>query len=131
MKIRNGVLALLGAGALLGCSASAEEGACRSSLDKCLRQHFEQLDKNLADLMPLVLAAIYRHATDETREAAKFAQAQQNWIAFRDSTCKSEAAILYHVSARTTEGITADCLLRMTRQRLDELRNRWPADRLN
>jgi len=116
------------AAAVLGHPANAQDRACRG-LDDCERLHFEQAERQLSELVPRILAQIDRHTADETRAvaASEFAEAQRHWSLFRDSTCKGRAAELYHRSARMTEGLIANCLERMTKERLAALKQDYPA----
>jgi len=121
-------LCAFAAGAALGHPANAQERPCKG-LDDCERLSFERAEKQLAELVPRILAQIDRHTAQETRAAAgsEFAEAQRHWSAYRDSTCKGRAAELYHRSARLTEGLIAGCLERMTKQRLEALKSDYPA----
>jgi uncharacterized protein YecT (DUF1311 family) len=114
------------AGMLLASLAAAEEPPCKSN-DDCDQLAFEQAEKELAQLMPQVMAFIDRFAAEETRETAKsqLAEAQRHWILFRNAACKAEAATFFVRSARTTRGYTASCLHKMTIERSEDLKRRF------
>jgi uncharacterized protein YecT (DUF1311 family) len=134
MMLNKSVLVLVSIGtAILGSwiIASAQQpGAdtrpCKSN-DECDRFTFEQVNDEMAGLMPRILAYIENFAHPTTREEAKteIVQAQARWLMFRDSACKAEAAMMFLRSARTREGYTSGCLLHMTNQRLKELRDQF------
>ena len=78
--------------------------------------------------MPHLLAYVDKFAHARTRDEAKqeMRKTQARWVAFRDSACAAEAAMMFLRSARTREGYTSQCLHQMTAQRLKELKERFP-----
>jgi uncharacterized protein YecT (DUF1311 family) len=108
-----------------GFPAAAQERACRG-LDQCEQLNFERTDKELTAEVARILEFMQSRdfGSEAVRQTARseFAQAQQHWIAFRDSSCKTKLAMLYQISARTPEGLGASCLLAMTTRHLDELK---------
>ena len=110
---------------LSATAAWAQADSCPGATnnDQCDRIRFENADRELARAVEARLADIARRSTYTDRvEHAKalFAAAQRAWVQFRDAECDAEAAKSL-VSARTVEGLTAQCLYSMTKKRMEDL----------
>jgi uncharacterized protein YecT (DUF1311 family) len=102
------------------------EDVCPPDLgnDGCERWLFGRADEELVAVVERKQADIDRRSTftDRTTAAkAHLLEAQREWLRFRDAECRAAAAISGLISARTAEGLTAACLYRLTRRRIEEL----------
>src|SRR5262245_57119605 len=103
-------------------AASAETARCpHADGEDCEEWRFEQLDKELAELVAGPNDWIDRmpaQLRDDARTALVEAQAQ--WIKFRDAECRRELTWSY-MTARSKRSFLANCLLNMTLHRRNDL----------
>jgi uncharacterized protein YecT (DUF1311 family) len=124
MSLRAASLAVLAA--LFALPAAAQD-SCPGAKnnDECDRMRFEALDRELIQAVEARLAEIGRRSTftDKVEAArASFVSAQRHWVAFRAAECESQASVSALISARTIDGLTAVCLAKVTKARIDEIR---------
>jgi uncharacterized protein YecT (DUF1311 family) len=107
-------------------AASAETAACpHADGDSCEEWEFERLDKELAELVAGPndwIDGMPAHRRDDARAA--LAEAQMQWIKFRDAECRRELTWSY-MTARTRRGFLANCLLNMTFRRRNDLQEAY------
>ncbi|MBI4365674.1 MAG: DUF1311 domain-containing protein [Deltaproteobacteria bacterium] len=120
------LLAIMLFGIAQGAAAAQERCPFRNS-DACGQWEFEQVDKQLADVVASALAQIEHFAHPNTRAEAKdrFAEAQRTWASLRDLDCQAESAFQWLRSALTRAGYTAGCKYRLTVARIAELKRRY------
>jgi uncharacterized protein YecT (DUF1311 family) len=111
---------------LVTAAASAETGRCpHADADSCEEWRFEQLDKELAELVTGPNDWIDRMPAQLRDDArATLAEAQAQWIMFRDAECRRELTWAY-ATARTKRGFLANCKLNMTFHRRNDLQNAY------
>ncbi|MGQ4274421.1 lysozyme inhibitor LprI family protein [Terrihabitans sp. B22-R8] len=113
------LLAPAGSMALAG---DAEHEACMEKAGNaavemlaCLSSGYERADAAMNALWQQLLPGLQSHERDVMREA------QQNWIAYRDTTCTAESVLWEQGSA--TPVAQTYCRLRITVERREWLRN--------
>lgn len=112
-------------GALVS-TARAQDLRCPHGMsnDACGQWLFEQADKELTLVIESKQSELDRRSTRQDRnEQAKsdLLEAQQQWARFRDAECRARAAANM-ISARTRAGLISQCLLTLTRQRIEEVK---------
>jgi uncharacterized protein YecT (DUF1311 family) len=109
-----------------GQRAAAQEPPCpHRGLDDCERWEFGQVDRELARAVEEAAAERARRppGLQRTRQAsAHLLAAQREWLRFRDAECRAIVSMNY-ISARPEEALTSNCLLALTRQRLEQIRS--------
>jgi uncharacterized protein YecT (DUF1311 family) len=124
---------------IIGCIAAAAAGAeprdapcepSQSNLEykNCLADLYDQADKELNVVWKQVLAKIdgANHLTAKQRQTwkAELRQAQRNWVQFKEHDCKG--AVLYEWwGGSGAGGAISLCLLRYTRDRTEDLKERY------
>ena len=103
-------------------TASAETAGCpHADADSCEEWQFERLDKELAELVAGPndwIDGMPAQFRDDAR--ATLAEAQRQWIKFRDAECRRELTWSF-ATARTGRGFLAHCLLNLTFHRRNDL----------
>ena len=107
-------------------AASAETAPCpHANADSCEEWRFDRLDKELAELVAGPSAWIDGMPAERRGDArAALAEAQTQWIKFRDAECRRELTWSYG-TARTNRGFLANCLLNMTFHRRNDLQEAY------
>ena len=111
---------------LATAAASAETARCpHADGDSCDEWRFEQLDKELAELVAGPNDWIDGMPAQWRDDAhAALAEAQTQWIKFRDAECRRELTWSF-ATARTRRGFLANCLQNMTFHRRNELQEAY------
>jgi uncharacterized protein YecT (DUF1311 family) len=94
------------------------------SNDACDRWQFEQADKALMLAIESKQAELERRSSrpDHIEQAKSYLlEAQREWVRFRDAECRARVAADM-ISARTLQALTSACLLSLTRQRIEEIK---------
>ena len=125
IRIRTAALSALLLAAL-PATAPAQGLQCPpgSSNDACDQWQFEQADRALKALVEDKLLQLDRRSAIQARTAqakSLLEEAQRQWERFRDAECEARAAANM-ISARTRQGLTAACLLALTRKRIEDIK---------
>ena len=101
-----------------------EDSCCCTTYDTnmCLSKVEEKVDK---ELNAVYESALKRWHGDS--ENAELRDAEKAWIAYRDATCKAEAGL--YRGGSIMPSIEFYCVLRVSRQRIADLRNAYLFDR--
>jgi uncharacterized protein YecT (DUF1311 family) len=106
--------------------ASAETARCPyNDGDVCEEWRFEQLDKELAELIAGPsdwIDSMPAQLRDKARTA--LAEAQTQWIKFRDAECRRQLTWSY-MTARSSRGSLANCMVNMTFHRIHDLQEEY------
>ena len=107
---------------LAPATAWAETVRCpHTSNDSCNEWRFEQLDRELAELVAGPnewIDSMPAQLRDDARAA--LTEAQTQWIKFRDAECRRKLSWSY-MTAMTKRGFLAGCLFSLTSARRDNL----------
>jgi uncharacterized protein YecT (DUF1311 family) len=107
-------------------TARAQDLPCPSGMsnDGCDQWGFEEADKELTLAIESKQSELDRRSTRQDRnEQVKsyMLEAQREWVRFRDAECRGRVAANI-ISARTRKGLMSECLLLLTRQRIEEIK---------
>jgi uncharacterized protein YecT (DUF1311 family) len=124
------VLAMLVTSIAILCvqhGASAQPRCPHSTSDACDQWHFEEIDKQLAQVVAEAVEKIEKFAHPDARQEAKDALAESHraFVASREADCRAEAAFMYLRTARTRESYTAACMFFLTELRIARIRQRY------
>ena len=108
-------------------SAGAQPRCPYSTSDACDQWHFEEIDKQLAQVVAEAVEKIEKFAHPDARQEAKDALADSHraFVASREADCRAEAVFMYLRTARTRGSYTASCMFFLTELRIARIRQRY------
>jgi uncharacterized protein YecT (DUF1311 family) len=95
--------------------------------DACDQWHFEEIDKQLTQVVAEAVEKIEKFAHPDSRQEAKDALADSHraFVASREADCRAEAAFMYLRTARTPGSYIASCMFFLTELRIARIRQRY------
>jgi len=107
--------------------AGAQARCPHSTSDACDRWHFEEIDKQLTQVVAEAVEKIEKFAHPDARQEAKDALAESHraFVASREADCRAEAAFMVLRTARSRESYSAACMFFLTELRIARLRQRY------
>lgn len=114
--------------ALAPLSSRAAEEVCpglttNAELTSCLFEAYKKADAQLNTVYQKALKSAAEYAQ---KHVANLRDAQRKWVAYRDAACEAEYSLFEGGSGGPAE--KASCLLRVTRQRTEDLKNAYHLD---
>ena len=106
---------------LCGQDGAVAQARCpHNTSDACDQWHFEEIDKQLAQVVAEAVEKIEKFAHPNARQEAKDALADSHraFVTSREADCRAEAAFMYLRTARTRGSYTASCMYYLTELRI-------------
>jgi uncharacterized protein YecT (DUF1311 family) len=107
--------------------SSAQARCPHNTSDACDQWHFEEIDKQLTQVVAEAVEKIEKFAHPDARQEAKDALAESHraFVASREADCRAEAAFMYLRTARARASYTASCMYYLTELRIARIRQRY------